>query len=117
MTAPRPIVVGLGELLWDLFPRGKQLGGAPANFAYTTALLGDSGIVASRIGDDRLGQEALWHLESTSTLTVPVGCTRSGCTWWTSKPLDLRCHKASWPRRSSPMRLATMPLSPSNAVV
>jgi fructokinase len=64
MSAPRPIVVGLGELLWDLFPKGKQLGGAPANFAYITALLGDSGIVASRVGDDRLGQEALWHLES-----------------------------------------------------
>jgi len=64
MPAPRPIVVGLGELLWDLFPSGKQLGGAPANFAYITALLGDSGIVASRVGDDRLGQEALWHLKS-----------------------------------------------------
>jgi fructokinase len=66
MTTPRPIVVGLGELLWDLFPSGKQLGGAPANFAYITALLGDSGIVASRVGDDRLGQEALWHLKSCS---------------------------------------------------
>jgi fructokinase len=64
MPTPRPIVVGLGELLWDLFPSGKQLGGAPANFAYITALLGDSGIVASRVGDDRLGQEALWHLKS-----------------------------------------------------
>jgi fructokinase len=63
-TTPRPIVVGIGELLWDLFPSGKQLGGAPANFAYITALLGDSGIVASRVGDDRLGQEALWHLKS-----------------------------------------------------
>jgi fructokinase len=61
---PRPIVVGLGELLWDLFPAGKQLGGAPANFAYITALLGDTGIVASRVGDDRLGQEALWQLKS-----------------------------------------------------
>jgi fructokinase len=63
-SSPRPIVVGLGELLWDLFPSGKQLGGAPANFAYIAALLGDSGIVASRVGDDRLGQEALWHLKS-----------------------------------------------------
>jgi fructokinase len=63
-ATPRPIVIGLGELLWDLFPKGKQLGGAPANFAYITALLGDSGIVASRVGDDRLGQEALWHLKS-----------------------------------------------------
>jgi fructokinase len=61
---PFPVVVGLGELLWDLFPAGKQLGGAPANFAYITAMLGDRGIVASRIGDDRLGQEALWHLKS-----------------------------------------------------
>ena len=61
---PRPIVVGLGELLWDLLPRGKQLGGAPANFAYITALLGDCGVVASRVGDDHLGQEALWHLKS-----------------------------------------------------
>lgn len=57
-------VVGLGELLWDMFAFGKQLGGAPANFAYMTALLGDRGIVASRVGDDRLGQEAVWQLKS-----------------------------------------------------
>ena len=34
-------VVGLGEVLWDMLPDGKQLGGAPANFAYMTSLLGD----------------------------------------------------------------------------
>ncbi len=51
-------IVGLGELLWDLFPSGKQLGGAPANFAYISSLLGDHGIVASRIGADPLGEEA-----------------------------------------------------------
>ena len=27
-------VVGLGEVLWDVLPEGKKLGGAPANFAY-----------------------------------------------------------------------------------
>jgi fructokinase len=47
-----------------MFPHGKQLGGAPANFAYMTALLGDRGIVASRVGEDRLGQEAIWQLKS-----------------------------------------------------
>ena len=51
-------VVGLGELLWDLFPQGKQLGGAPANFAYISSLLGDHGVVASRIGTDPLAEEA-----------------------------------------------------------
>lgn len=51
-------VVGLGELLWDLFPQGPKLGGAPANFAYISSLLGDHGIVASRLGKDALGEEA-----------------------------------------------------------
>jgi len=55
-------VVGLGELLWDLFPEGKQLGGAPANFAYMTSLLGDEGLVASRVGNDALGRSAARRL-------------------------------------------------------
>jgi fructokinase len=55
--------VGLGELLWDIFPEGRQLGGAPANFAYMTNLLGDEGIVASRVGSDDLGEEAKHRLE------------------------------------------------------
>jgi fructokinase len=55
-------VIGLGEVLWDMFPEGKQLGGAPANFAYITNLLGDCGIVASRIGNDPLGREACLQL-------------------------------------------------------
>jgi len=53
-----PIVVGLGEILWDFLPSGRQLGGAPANFAYCAHLLGDRAVVASRIGSDDLGQEA-----------------------------------------------------------
>ncbi len=52
-------VVGLGEILWDLLPGGKQLGGAPSNFAYMANLLGDEGIVASRVGDDGLGREVV----------------------------------------------------------
>src|ERR1700686_87413 len=56
-------VAGLGELLWDMFPEGKQLGGAPANFAYMTSLLGDKGIVASRVGSDALGRTAGRRLE------------------------------------------------------
>src|ERR1700735_1732820 len=51
-------VVGLGELLWDLFPDKKQLGGAPANFSYMTHLLGDTAVIASRLGADQLGREA-----------------------------------------------------------
>ncbi len=50
--------VGIGELLWDLLPEGKQLGGAPSNFAYIASLLGNRGIVVSRIGNDDMGREA-----------------------------------------------------------
>jgi len=47
-----------GRVLWDMLPDGKQLGGAPANFAYMTSLLGDEGIVVSRVGSDALGRAA-----------------------------------------------------------
>jgi fructokinase len=55
----RRVIVGLGELLWDLLPDGASLGGAPANFAYVTRLFGDHGFVASRVGRDSRGQQAL----------------------------------------------------------
>lgn len=61
-SGERFTVVGLGEMLWDLLPAGKQLGGAPANFAYMTALLGDRGLAASRVGKDRLGNAAARRL-------------------------------------------------------
>ncbi len=51
-------IVGLGEVLWDVFPTHKQLGGAPTNFAYISSVLGNNGVVASRIGADGLGEEA-----------------------------------------------------------
>ena len=60
--AAKYTIVGLGELLWDVFPNRKELGGAPANFAYMTSLLGDEGVVASRVGRDRLGNAAARRL-------------------------------------------------------
>jgi len=56
-------VVGLGEVLWDLLPERACLGGAPANFAYITTLMGDQGIVTSRVGQDSRGIEALRRME------------------------------------------------------
>jgi fructokinase len=57
MGEKRYSVVGLGEVLWDLLPQGKHLGGAPANFAYMSELLVHRAIVASRIGADALGEQ------------------------------------------------------------
>ncbi|MGZ8212923.1 MAG: carbohydrate kinase family protein [Methylosarcina sp.] len=58
----KQIVVGLGELLWDILPSGKQLGGAPANFIYHISALAQEkveGIVASSVGSDELGKEII----------------------------------------------------------
>ena len=55
-------VVAFGELLWDLLPSGKVLGGAPANFAYRLNSFGRSVCLVSRLGDDALGQEARTRL-------------------------------------------------------
>lgn len=56
-------VVGLGEVLWDVLPSRTCLGGAPANFAYITRLMGDQGIVLSSVGEDSRGVEALRVME------------------------------------------------------
>ncbi len=56
-------IVGLGEILWDIFPEGKKLGGAPTNFAYYSRGLGQNGIIVSRVGSDPLGKEILDSIE------------------------------------------------------
>lgn len=55
----KKIIVGIGEILWDMLPSGKALGGAPANFAYHAGRLGEEGWAVSAVGDDALGREIL----------------------------------------------------------
>jgi fructokinase len=49
------MVFGIGEVLWDLLPSGRQLGGAPVNFAVHAAGLGLSAGVVTRVGRDEPG--------------------------------------------------------------
>jgi fructokinase len=53
----KPVVAGIGEILWDVFSSGKQLGGAPLNFAYHAMQAGAASFVISAVGDDKLGDE------------------------------------------------------------
>ena len=57
MMIKKDVVVGIGEVLWDLLPQGKQIGGAPANFAYHVSQFGLNGCVVSAVGNDTLGLE------------------------------------------------------------
>ena len=58
-------VVGLGEVLWDMLPEGKKLGGAPANFAYHAGqfLGSDNTIAISALGKDGLADETIEALK------------------------------------------------------
>lgn len=72
-------VVGLGEILWDVFPDRKVLGGAPANFAYHVSQFGYNGYAVSAVGDDLLGKEIMSALVeknlnySIETTAYPTG--------------------------------------------
>ena len=48
-------VVGLGEVLWDMLPDGRQIGGAPANFAFHAGQWGHRAYVVSAVGTDKRG--------------------------------------------------------------
>lgn len=58
----KPLILGIGEILWDVFPTGACLGGAPTNFACAAAGLGGDRVrvgVVSCVGRDSLGNDAI----------------------------------------------------------
>lgn len=57
------LVLGIGELLWDLLPEGPRLGGAPGNFTVMSGRLGNHSAILSRIGRDDLGRQAVGELD------------------------------------------------------
>jgi fructokinase len=80
--------LGVGELLWDLLPTGKQLGGAPANFAYHAHALGAEALVVSRVGNDGLGREILGRLDALGLRTDGISTDPSALTSTVSVALD-----------------------------
>ena len=53
----KPMVLSIGEILWDVLPTGKRAGGAPVNFSYHAAKNGAEGYAISAVGRDDLGRE------------------------------------------------------------
>lgn len=57
------MIVSLGEILWDLLPTGKQVGGAPANVAYHLKRFGAEVFVVSSVGKDTLGADICDYMD------------------------------------------------------
>jgi fructokinase len=60
----KPLVIGLGEILWDIYPDKRRLGGAPTNAAIHLYRHGAQVVVVSAVGDDHLGQDLLRELQN-----------------------------------------------------
>jgi fructokinase len=76
-----PAILACGEVLWDLFPDGPRLGGAPANFASHAAILGGQVSFLSGVGNDLRGVKALEILRSLgvdTTLTQVIDGSTTG---------------------------------------
>jgi fructokinase len=69
-------IVGIGELLWDVLPGGREMGGAPANFAHHIQELGGRGIVVSAVGEDEAGKTMLDRLRAMSLTTRYIAIDR-----------------------------------------
>lgn len=72
MPAPSTLLC-LGEIVWDIYPDRRLLGGAPFNLAAHAARLGFDARLISAVGDDALGREAL---KNARDLGVDTSLTR-----------------------------------------
>ena len=57
-------LLSFGEILWDIYPNEKYIGGAPLNFAAHFAKQGGKSYMLSSVGDDDLGKLALNSLKN-----------------------------------------------------
>ena len=65
-------VVCFGEVLFDVFPNHKKIGGAPLNVALRLASLGANTQIISRIGNDAIGKELLQFIEDNNVTTTTI---------------------------------------------
>ncbi len=52
-------ILSFGEILWDVFPTEKKIGGAPFNFAAHASKLGAESYIVSSVGSDENGKSAI----------------------------------------------------------
>lgn len=65
-------IVAFGEVVWDIFPTGRILGGTPSNMAFRCNSFGEEGILLSRVGNDELGRLALKRLAELGISTCNI---------------------------------------------
>ena len=74
-TKKKLCAVCFGEVLWDVFPSHKKIGGAPLNVALRMKALGVDSNIISRVGSDEDGAEILSYInnQNVSSDSIQVG--------------------------------------------
>src|SRR6185312_15627025 len=76
-SVKQPVIAGIGEVLWDIYPDAAHFGGAPANFASHAARLGAESLMVSAVGADAHGDKALRALSDRGVNTSRVACDQA----------------------------------------
>ena len=70
-----------GEIIWDVYPDEKVIGGAPFNFSAHLSHLGSEAHLISAVGEDELGRDAMSAIQKhgicddlMQTVPYPTGC-------------------------------------------
>ncbi len=106
-------IIGLGEILWDVFPERKILGGAPTNFAYHISQFGFNGYTVSAIGNDSLGKEILDNLEKKQLnyliekTDFPTGTVKVSVDNWGVPQYEI-CEGVAWDNIPFTSRMANL---------
>lgn len=65
-------VICFGEVLYDVFPTHRKIGGAPLNVAIRMASLGINTQIISRVGNDKIGKELIQFIEENGVDTSSI---------------------------------------------
>jgi fructokinase len=82
------MILSIGEILYDIFPEGRRLGGAPFNFAYHLKKLGYPVRFISKVGPDEAGEAILRSIADADFLLEDVGVDRVHDTGWVKVSVD-----------------------------
>jgi fructokinase len=65
-------IICFGEVLFDVFPTHRKIGGAPLNVALRLASLGIDAQIISRVGNDEIGKELLAFVKENGVTTDTI---------------------------------------------
>ena len=81
-------VICFGEVLWDVFPEHKKIGGAPLNVALRLKSFGNEVVMISAVGDDTDGEKLFEFIEEKGLVKNEIQINKTYKTSYVKVHLD-----------------------------